>query len=326
VVLSCLTFVASNNLTDVLCRDLKQEFSTPPEILMEYVDEKKLHKTVKDCKWFEQHMGAAVPVEIIGHRNKGKCQDVLVEYDDGDKIWEPLDDLRADSKLLVGKYAKVQCLAGKEDGWKKTRNLWLREIQESIFVQREYEVGLLISRTFGMWKKSCHDYGPNSVDALIWGRAYKDANELVKHGGKVKLPYEFYNKIVGRNKKDCKFISLLEQLYGYVDTTSSVKNSHSGLDNEERVVLSVEQVSGDSGWGRASSAAVAIGRQVESIECSYGDSVCDRPSIVQSPVNNRENSSVEASTDGWGRSVPTGAHPVTPTNALGRAAAAAESM
>lgn len=60
----------------------------------------------------------------------------------------------------------------------KVASLWLQEIQDCLIMQREYEVGLLICRTFRLWEKACNNYGVNSARALIWGRTYKAANEL----------------------------------------------------------------------------------------------------------------------------------------------------
>eukprot|EP00804_Cyclotella_cryptica_P020971 CCRYP_009289-RB/>CCRYP_009289-RB protein AED:0.08 eAED:0.08 QI:1609/1/1/1/0.75/0.4/5/2244/1210 len=232
-----------------LSSDLKREFATPPEVLLEYVQENKLAKRMKDCKWFENHLGQANLIKIIGHRGVGKDIEVRCEYDDNDVSWEPLNDHLIESKLLVGKYVNEHCLWNR-DGWQRAVTLWLREIQDCLIVQRDYEVGLLVTRTCSLWKKACTSFGVHSAEALIWGRAYKDANELKKHAGSVKLPLIFYNKITGKQEKNCKFLLLLEKMFGYVGPPLSSDHP----DNDENERLRMRSTRDDSGWTRTHSA------------------------------------------------------------------------
>ncbi|KAL7522999.1 hypothetical protein ACHAWX_007736 [Stephanocyclus meneghinianus] len=236
-----------------LSTDLKREYSTPPEVLLEYVRKNKLAKNMRDCKWFEAHLGQAILVKIIGHRGVGKDIEVRCEYDDNDKSWESLNDHLIDSKLLVGKYVKENSLEN-QDGWQQAYSLWLQEIQECLILQREYEVGLLISRTFQLWKKACSEFGANSADSLIWGRAYKDANELKKHGGRVTLPLMYYQQLVGKQGKNCKFLLLLEPIYGYVGPSLSSEHGYEHPNTDENKHISMGYMADDSGWTRMHSA------------------------------------------------------------------------
>jgi hypothetical protein len=255
---------------------MKKNDAAPAPAVKDYVKAKGLAKTMDDCKWFNEHFEEEILVKIAGHRVVGNSIEVLSEYSDGDQCWEPLSELLIDSKLIVGKYAKEQGLAG-NNGWESASTLWLTDIQETLANQREHEVSLLVHRTCGLWKKACKNFGPNCAEALIWGQAYKKANELLKHGGRVKLPLPMYHQIIGTTPKKCKFLLLLEPIYAYVETGGGDEYdcSHSGDDPDD--------------WGQASSPAVASGMHVNVEESMNGDSA------------------------GWGRSAPTGANPVTPT-------------
>lgn len=114
---------------------MKKNDAAPAPAVKDYVKAKGLAKTMDDCKWFNEHFEEEILVKIAGHRVVGNSIEVLSEYSDGDQCWEPLDELLIDSKLIVGKYAKEQGLAG-NNGWESASKLWLTDIQETLANQR----------------------------------------------------------------------------------------------------------------------------------------------------------------------------------------------
>lgn len=173
-----------------LSAEIKKENVTPPQVILEYVEENELLK-YKDCYWMKDHIGdrmyTRTLTEIVDHRyvHSGEVE-LNCLYDDGIEEWEPLEGHRTDSKLQVSKYSKMKGLVN-EKKW-KTSGMWLKAIQDSIILNRSYITNLLKARCCGKWKKAFKKLGPHCAETIIWGRAYKKANELDKNVEKVELP------------------------------------------------------------------------------------------------------------------------------------------
>jgi hypothetical protein len=234
----------------ILSSDLKRD-GTPPFVLLEYVDSRQLLRN-KDCHWFKQYLDdrryTKTLSKILDHRRVGTDMEMQCEYNDGVIEWEPLSEHLVESKILVAKYAKEKCLMNKKD-WRITRNFWLEEIQETLIFNRSYQTNLLVMRTHGKWSKACRKFGPNSSIAIIWGRAYKQANELEKHVGTVKLPLILYREIAGKDERKCKFLSLIEPIDAYVwpPLESDIDHFTPNLVPCREAVNSNED---NDGWGR----------------------------------------------------------------------------
>lgn len=300
---------SDNSEERVSSRDLMWEHSSPPDVLTDYVYKNRLAWEREDCKWFQDHFGEVPIVMIIGHRSVGVEIELHCEYEDGERQWEPLQEHLVESKLLVGKYAKEEGLLT-TDGWRDAANLWFREIQDLLVVNRLYEVNLLVERCCGEWKEACglkqkrkkrgkpNPYlkrgkapGPNSAQAILWGRAYKHANELQKHVGKVELPLEYYRQIIGGQGKNPKFLSLIEPIYCYVRPPLSTCDNDIESDK-------IECRNGDVSWGRSIS-TINANSDTGNIRGRNGFAIQDsgwgRSSIVGAAANHQDHD------DGWGR-------------------------
>ena len=185
---------------------LRKDFGdSPPEKLREYVldNEEQLKGILpeKFREWLKKSNGLKYLVHIIDHQKKGKVTKVLCEYDDGEDEWIDLNELKVDSKIFVGAYAKSKNLFG-QPGWEDVENFWLDEIQELMCKNnRSMVLSNLTPRLHSFWKKSFNEQGPNHNDTIIWGRAYKESNDIEKHGVVPKLPLHLYDQLTAKMKK-----------------------------------------------------------------------------------------------------------------------------
>ena len=273
--------------------DIKRNNINPPAVLLAYVDRNNLLKS-KDCHWFKQHLDdrkyTRTLTKIIDHRSIDGDVEVLCQYDDNHNDWELLKDHKIESKLLVGKYAKDKSLTNKRE-W-RTQNLWFEEIQESIILNRSYKTNLLVERSCRMWKESFAKLGPNSAETKIWGRAYKEANMLEKHGGYIELPLVLYRRIVGKNEKNCKFLEFLKPIDAYVWpplTSESNCSEEFVLDNKDKFT---NKLSSDRDSDELFSASDDEGKVVNGgSNKADGD---DSSELFSTSSSNNED-------DGWGR-------------------------
>lgn len=184
---------------------LRKDFGdSPPQKLKEYVLKNKLHKDGllpnKFSMWITKSCGDSSVVQIIDHRRKKGTIEVLGLYDDGDKIWEDLELHKKESKIIVGAYAKKKNLFA-QPGWEGVRNFWLEEVQHLMCENnRSMALSNLTPSLFSFWKKSFNDLGPNHDDTVIWGRAYKESNDIEKHGVVPKLPLHLYRQLSKKNR------------------------------------------------------------------------------------------------------------------------------
>ena len=104
--------------------------------------------------------------------------------------------------------------------WRKNQDSWFRIVQDALVENRLAAVSVLVRRCTRLYKEACRNHGINSPQAIIWGRAWKEANELEKHAGRVGLPLAYYNIITGKEKfggkrtKTDKFIEKLVMVNG----------------------------------------------------------------------------------------------------------------
>ena len=65
---------------------------------------------------------------------------------------------------------------------------------------RSNEIYQLITVLHKKWSDSFEAHG-NTDDTKLWGRAYKKANEIEKHGGTLKLPIHLYRELSDKQQK-----------------------------------------------------------------------------------------------------------------------------
>ena len=181
---------------------IRQTYAAPPELVQLDLLDNRLLKNgdlpKSFVKWVSKTMKDVVPLEITNHRVKDKNIDVLCRYSDGDEVWIPMAEARGtDCKRFLGAYANEKKLFGKP-GWKGVDGLWLEEVVNLMCKEvRSHEISNLVPKLHRMWIEAfdAPDLGCNHNDTIIWGRAYKNSNEIEKHGGKIKLPLHLYHII-----------------------------------------------------------------------------------------------------------------------------------
>jgi len=180
---------------------LRKDFGdSPPVALRSYVLEK--HRLLDGvlpknfANWLNRKNQESKMEKIIDHRKSGNKIEVLCQYEDGEAIWsEDLEVEKRESKLFVAAYAKKKHLFG-QPGWEGIENFWLDEVQHLMCNEkRSGELSTLTPTLYSFWKKSFEEKGPNHDDTIIWGRAYKESNDIEKHGVVLKLPLHLYRKL-----------------------------------------------------------------------------------------------------------------------------------
>ncbi len=195
-------------------QSLRKDFGgSPPHKLKEYVLDNKKQLLLEGVlpknfsKWLDKNIDQSELVEIINHRKKGKNTEVQCEYDDGSKLWIDLELQKRDSKIFVGAYAKKKNLFGRP-GWNDVENFWLDEVQYLMCNNnRSMVLSNLTPSLFSFWKKSFKELGPFHDDTAIWGRAYKESNDIEKHGVVPKLPLHLHRKL---SKTLIKYVEMSE--------------------------------------------------------------------------------------------------------------------
>jgi hypothetical protein len=187
--------------------NLRKCHSGAPEELVEYVQQKGLLGNdilgTKFCKWIKASRGNADLLKIISHRTdeRGKIE-VCCLYDDGSKDWVPMKEAKGDSKIFLGNYAKENNLFA-QPGWKNINGYWLKEVVGEMCRQmRANEIDQLVKVLYRNYKVAFDSLGPHHSETIIWGRAYKQSNEIGKHGGKIMLPYYLYRTMPPKLKKN----------------------------------------------------------------------------------------------------------------------------
>lgn len=87
--------------------------------------------------------------------------------------------VRVDKKFNADEYAREK---GFKDNWEDTPNLWFKIVQDSLIRNRSYHINCLVQALTSEYKDAVKTSGPDHPRAIIAGRAWKEANELEKHG------------------------------------------------------------------------------------------------------------------------------------------------
>eukprot|EP00804_Cyclotella_cryptica_P011740 CCRYP_011340-RB/>CCRYP_011340-RB protein AED:0.05 eAED:0.05 QI:1472/1/1/1/0.75/0.55/9/212/506 len=184
----------------VTMKDAKSMYLTdPPLQLLVYAEEKGLvgDNGPKDCKWLTMNLPSVELVKIEDHRElKSGKYEVLCVYEGGFEEWEPLQDVVKDGKLQVAQYAREKSLF-EEKGWTEAWDYWLNVIQEMFSTGRSTDISGLMKALYRKYE-DCYlseEFGPKHRDTITWGRAYKQANRIQKHGGRIVLPLLYHLQI-----------------------------------------------------------------------------------------------------------------------------------
>lgn len=174
----------------------------PPQALLDYVLPKGLHRNgvlpQNFCKLIESGLEYNNILEITHHKKNGYGKiEVLCQYSDGDKTWQPLEYAKKDvhCKVLLGAYAWENNLYD-EPGWEDVDGYWLEAVHDIMCTQRRSnEIIRLVVELHRLYEKRCDEFGGNETYCILFGRAWKQSLEIEKHGGKIKLPLYLYNAL-----------------------------------------------------------------------------------------------------------------------------------
>ena len=188
--------------------DISRRHVYPPQAISEYILSNGLLKSstlpAKFAKWINDNLGTEIVEEVTDHRTgaDGKLE-ILCRYSDNAEEWCPIDEVKndKDDKVLLAAYASKNELLGKP-GFRQMKGYWLEKVHEMMCKKgRTNEIQRLVQHLYGAWKKSFNNNGANHHDTLTYGRAYKKANEMEKHGNLIELPYALYKKVPPTIKK-----------------------------------------------------------------------------------------------------------------------------
>jgi hypothetical protein len=119
--------------------------------------------------------------EILDHKGpltskskgwKGSKWNVLVQWDDGSKTWEPLNDMIEADKVTVAAYAQKKNLLG-TDGWKSLKNRWARNAKK-------------VARKVQTARMAHQQTGPRYKFGVQVPRNWKEARRLQEAAGHTK--------------------------------------------------------------------------------------------------------------------------------------------
>jgi hypothetical protein len=185
----------------LLDKELKNEIQ---DVLGDYAREHKL-ETRKDWAWLQRNTRYAEILDIIDHRKRDGCGEVHVRFDDGSKSWEAIQEVKPDQKNLdvediLVMYAQEheELLGWEEFAWvdsylKKAREGWFDRTQDLLVDAKRFNDFSALRRKLYMLytERKKKGYELDDPDVLMLGRAYKESNDLLKHGGRVTLPIHF---------------------------------------------------------------------------------------------------------------------------------------
>ena len=149
--------------------------------------------------------------KIIGHRaikNEKKAVFHLVHHN-GDEEWCKVSDLKAsasngtfDTGAIIAKYCEdTKLLHQKGFEWvkkiqKNSETVWFDKAQELLSDRnRRHGEDLLRKKLHTLFGKLRASKGVTNPDTMAIGRAYKLSNDIMKHGGKVNVPWKLRNFI-----------------------------------------------------------------------------------------------------------------------------------
>ena len=92
---------------------------------------------------------------------------------------------------------------------KKEKTLWFKTVQARVAnIKHLSENNRFVTKLFGLHGKQAKLKGIDDADSISFGRAYKAALDVCKHGGRVSLPRHLREEVGG--KKAMSFTQFLK--------------------------------------------------------------------------------------------------------------------
>jgi hypothetical protein len=178
-----------------------------PEDLVEYALQHNLQEE-PGWEWVQKRLRDSEIIEIIGHRKGERGAEVNVRYHgEGKTSWNRVGRLKPDEDSsdvdnVLAVYAETNKLLNWKDfQWvkkymKKAREAWFTKTQLLLSnAQRYGEHARLTQHLHCLYGKWSITYGLDDPTVGMLARAYKNSNDLFKHGGKVVLPIHLRNSV-----------------------------------------------------------------------------------------------------------------------------------
>jgi len=217
---------------ELLC-EKKEEMS---EMLVDYAVKNDLLGE-RDWAWCKKLIRDSVPVKIENHRGHDESIEFEVRFDDGDIIWKQREDI--DRDLLVAYASEQGILEEPEWQWLKSEmeiadKNWFDVAQNQMAdanLLRDHSNMLKI-----LHKEHAKIQDVNDTDSRYFGHAYKQATDLHKHSGHVRLPAHLQKAV---SKDLFKYIEFFTP--SKVSLDSSATEESLGLLSEANVCAGISR-------------------------------------------------------------------------------------
>ena len=184
-----------------------------PELLAEYALQKNLLDE-KGWGWAKEYIRDAEIVKVMSHRFQGGTCQVECLYDGDPKTtWTVAASVDTD---ILATYVEDKGISLQRQEWqwlakrlKKEKTLWFKTVQARVAnIKHLSENNRFVTRLFGLHGKHAKLKGIDDADSISFGRAYKAALDVCKHGGRVSLPRHLREEVAG--KKAMSFTQFLK--------------------------------------------------------------------------------------------------------------------
>lgn len=194
-----------------VCRNLFQ--NQLPDLLADYALREGLLDE-KGWRWAKAYVHDAEIVSVKSHRFQGKTCQVEVLYDGDPKAtWVNAQSIDVD---ILAEYVSHEGISLKRQEWnflekaiEKEKKHWLKTVQTRVRdIKHLSNHNRFVTKLHGLHGKYAKAQGITDVDSISFGRAYKSALDVCKHGGRVSLPQHLREEVAG--KKAIAFSQFLQ--------------------------------------------------------------------------------------------------------------------
>ena len=173
-----------------------------PEIMAEYAAKSKLLEE-PGWEWSKGFLRDEENETVLDHRknSRGLIQ-IKVQWDKSDVEWKDLswfqineDEKEEEPPAALITYVQEKKLIGADWKWvnshiNKAKEKWLQYTQD--ILADSNRLTCIASLTKKLY--SAHTNAKKLQDKVAYGRAYKESNDIRKHGGRVHLPFRLWTK------------------------------------------------------------------------------------------------------------------------------------
>ena len=203
------------------------------DMLVEYAIENKLSSEF-GWGWTAFGINDICISNILGHTDRPL--NVIVKWDNGQTESIAMDDMRNkwEAGELVAEYgSRNNLLNRKHWNWAKAfdpaRKDWFERAQELLSkAYLVYEHDRLRTSLHTIFQNQKRQWGRDDKNVIALGRAYKQSNDILKHGGKIDIPLHMHRLI----KEDA-----LHKHLNYYDIEQDEKTKEEMADNEESALV-----------------------------------------------------------------------------------------